>query len=392
VKLIDREKVPGTTAPVIYFGHRSYRARNGSQRAAKVWYAEYCLHGKQKHESLDTRNKTSAIKAAHKLAIRIQNDEPDRARRRIDLEQVTKQYMDYQRNCGRAPKTIEKYEYVLGTLATWAKDHDRSSASTFAAKDFWAFNGWMEKEKLGKKTCADRLIIVKQLFKWAAGRGQLIARNPVAEESVPNVESKIQPCFTPEQVGTLLDRAEPHEAGIYSLMAYAGLRFGEVQQLTWADLVLNNDGTGFIIVQRGGANGTTKGKRSRRIPIKSELRRVFDELPRTFTTVFSARASKKYPEGGGVINERRLLVSLKRLCKRCEFVDPDQYKLHTFRHAFASMLARSTTSYKYALEFMGHKSSDILDLYYKMYDATAQTAIQTLIYPRAIKLKQAPAA
>ena len=44
-----------------------------------------------------------------------------------------------------------------------------------------------------------------------------------------------------------------------------------------------------------------------------------------------------HPDGGGPVDERRLLRSLKRLCRRCKFTKPDQYKLHTFRHAFASM-------------------------------------------------------
>ena len=85
-------------------------------------------------------------------------------------------------------------------------------------------------------------------------------------------------------------------------------------------------------------------------------------------------------------------MSLKRLCRRCGFADPDQYKLHTFRHAFASMCARNNISYKYALEWMGHKSSEILDLYYKMFDDVAEQAIRTITYTTAGRDSEAPAA
>ena len=76
-------------------------------------------------------------------------------------------------------------------------------------------------------------------------------------------------------------------------------------------------------------------------------------------------------------------MSLKRLCRRLGFDNPHQYKLHTFRHTFASMLARNQVSHKYALEFMGHRSSEILDLYYTQFDDTAVEAINTINYVRA---------
>jgi integrase len=68
------------------------------------------------------------------------------------------------------------------------------------------------------------------------------------------------------------------------------------------------------------------------------------------------------------------------LCKKCKFDNPKQYKLHTFRHAFASMCARNNVSHKYALEWMGHSSSEILDLYYTMFDDVAEAAMKTIVY------------
>jgi hypothetical protein len=44
------------------------------------------------------------------------------------------------------------------------------------------------------------------------------------------------------------------------------------------------------------------------------------------------------------------------------------------------MCARNNVAYKYALEWMGHKSSDILDLYYTQFDDVAEQAIRTIAY------------
>jgi integrase len=57
-----------------------------------------------------------------------------------------------------------------------------------------------------------------------------------------------------------------------------------------------------------------------------------------------------------------------------------QYKLHTFRHFFASYCAQQNLSYKYVLEWMGHSSSAILDLYFTMNDRHAQAAMNSMSF------------
>ena len=211
----------------------------------------------------------------------------------------------------------------------------------------------------------------------------LLTVNPIAKQKVKDAESSAQPCL-PEQVEKLLkDACQDHEAVIFAVMAYLGLRFGEVRDLMWSDFNFDQGKFGWVNIQRGGSDDTTKGQTSRRIPVNEALRKALDTLPRgEGGRIFSQRASTHYPNGDRPLNERRLLMSLKRLCKRCKFDNPKQYKLHTFRHAFASMLAKSNVSYKYALEFMGHKDSKILDLYYKMFDKTAELAMASIRYEK----------
>ncbi|MBP7937547.1 MAG: hypothetical protein KA354_23145 [Phycisphaerae bacterium] len=70
-------------------------------------------------------------------------------------------------------------------------------------------------EGLTEKTWYGYLTVVKQLCKWAAGPSvRLIPTNLLAsvhlEEPVPTQ----QPCFTPEQVGTLIGSADAHRRRI----------------------------------------------------------------------------------------------------------------------------------------------------------------------------------
>lgn len=396
MKLHDRCLVEGSNPP-IYIGHREFKdKRTGEMRRCRKWHGEYNHQGKKFDESLKTSNKAHAIREAHKILERLERGEVRQVQRRTEWQEMYEGYIAFLRSKGRSPKTIEKYELVLTAFMDFAKERKRVRPEAISPADFWAFNEFMTKNRACKpragmsktglhdKTRADRLTIVKQWFKWAVMKAKppMLMINLLVGEEIEEAESSPQPCFTPEQMAQLLDKADKnHEGPIYAIMAYLGLRFGEVRDLKWSDFDFGHGAYGWVTIQRGGANNKTKGKASRRIPINEALRKVLDGLPRGDSgRIFFQRPSEKYPNGDKELSERRLLLSLKRLCKRCGFANPNQYKLHTFRHAFASMLARNNFSYKYALEFMGHKDSKILDLYYKMFDKTAETAMASIKY------------
>ncbi len=83
---------------------------------------------------------------------------------------------------------------------------------------------------------------------------------------------------------------------------------------------------------------------------------------------------------GTKVSPKNLLRHLKKLRCQCGLTNPNQYKLHTFRHFFASYCAQQNLSYKYVLEWMGHSSSDVLDLYFTMNDRQAQAAMNSLSF------------
>lgn len=384
MKLVDRQLVEATV-PKVYIGHRTYvDRRTGQPRISRTWYAEYCVDGRQRFKALDgTTNKTAAVRAAHALCQQVASSEDgDAPRQDLTLEALARDYLHLQTNRGRAPKTVEKYELVVRNLLEWAQNHGPVLARRFDERAYWRFKAAMAKAGLADKTQYDRLVVVRQIFKWGF-RSRLLPRNPLAGISMKKPSPELQPCFSPKQIGQLLEAAEPWLKPIVALMAYTGMRFGEVRDLRWSDLLLDQGPHGMVLVRRGGSDGQTKNKSMRRIPIHAELRPILDALPRVDDRVFVAPPSGHNPDGGGPLKERRLLNALKRLCRICEFPDADQYKLHTFRHAFASMCARQSISYRYALSWMGHSSSAILDLYVTTFDETAINAIASLRYPLA---------
>jgi len=184
--------------------------------------------------------------------------------------------------------------------------------------------------------------------------------------SFPKAKAGPQPCFTTDQVKTLIEKAKGEEKLAFVFMGYAGLRIGEVEQLQWEDISFKNKQFTMIHIRHGGSNGTTKDKEGRFVPVHPKISELLGPANKKTGLIFQT------------IKERSLLKRLKELCQICKFGKPRQYKLHSFRHHFASLCANHNIAYRKALAWLGHSSSQMLDLYYHLYDEDSQQAMMAL--------------
>ncbi len=382
MKLYDRHAVD-ETSPKVYIGRRIFTNRQGNEQVAQVWYAE-CTHGGRTHYApLKTASLSVAIHRAHQFSEKLRAQPNQPTRQVIDLTELARQYLTMQINRDRSPKTIDKYEYALAAFVAWAGKQFQGNAAQFTESLFWAWHKSLVDAGYSEKTRSGRLVLVKSMFKWGHQQ-KLITNNPLQLARVREPSPTVQPCFEPVQVDALItNAADPLERAIFAILAYAGLRIGEVRSLRWSDVAMPADRPGHILVRDGGSQGKPKDHDFRRVPLNPTLREILSTVPRLGDRVFYSPPSKRHPLGDRLLNESTWLKRLKVACKRCGFVNPNQYKIHTFRHAFASMCARSNLAYRYALAWMGHSSSDILDLYFKQFDSAADAAIATISYPAA---------
>ena len=237
-------------------------------------------------------------------------------------------------------------------------------ARQFSEKDLYAYRQYLIEKDYADKTVQGAIVLAKQTFKWGWRQKLILAYN-FETVSFPKAKAHPQPCFTTEQVDTLIKNCKNEEKLAFALMGYAGLRIGEVEQLQWEDIITNDKQFTMIHIRRGGSNGTTKDKDERFVPIHPNIAAL---MPRK--------------KGSGIIlpsiNARGLLKRLKIICAECKFENPSQYKLHTFRHHFASLCANHHVAYRKALAWLGHSSSDILDLYYHLHDEDSRNAMMEL--------------
>ncbi len=363
----------------IQFGHRVYRDPDGAERTSQTFYAECGYLGQRYSVPLNTTSQTLAIHRIHELGERILAGEHQKPAK-LAFPELGRRYLEYQHLLGRAKTTLTKYEYVLSTFVAWANTQFGKPIGKFTENDFWKWFGSVAKA-YGKKTAYDRAIIVKQMFKWAVNKAKLLPANPVSGATMRKPAPNEQPVFSPEQVSKMLSTADDHLRPIIATMAYAGLRFGECRDLTWDHVLFPHDGPGHLVIRLGGSTDTTKTGNVRRIPLHPDLRKILEAMPHFDQRVFHAPVSKRNADGTKMLNESTSVKALKKLCRECKFQGAEKFKLHSLRHTFASMMARSKVPIQYAQALMGHRNSQILAIYYHVYDDTAVEAIQAIQYP-----------
>jgi len=362
MKLADRERVDGTRVTI---GRRVYYEA-GQQRVSRRYAAEYRdADGRQACENLATTNRSQARRLAIEIQQRLESGEEHKPEPNVLIEHMVEGYRQAVKARGLAPKSEWKYAADLDKLEDYCRQVGITLAKRFSADDLCGYRQWLIGQDYAGKTVQGAVVLAKQAFKWAWRQG-LLRDYRLASVSFPGARAKPQPCFTSGQVEQLIEVAKGEEKPAFALMGYAGLRIGEVEQLRWEDFNVGNGRLAMIHVRRGGSGDTTKDKDDRFVPVHPKIAVLLQPVAKKSGTIFT-----------GIV-ERSLLAKLKVLCGKLKFDQPEQYKLHSFRHHFASLCANNHVAHRKALAWLGHSSSDMLDLYYHLHDEDSQQAMMAL--------------
>ncbi len=352
MKLENRERVDGTE---ITIGRRIYRS-NGKKILSRKYHAEYRdANGIQQCRSMSATSVMQARRQALEIQQQLEKGVEEVKPSNITVEELTAKYLEIVEAKGAAPKTVWKYCVDIEKLQKFCKKKKIHIARQFTENDLYLYRQYLVKKDYSPKTVQGAIVLAKQVFKWA-WRQKLLANYYLEAASFPKAKAKPQPCFTSEQVDMIIAKAVGQEKCAFALMGYAGLRIGEVEQLCWDDIKLKDGKFAMIHIRRGGSNGMTKDRDERFVPIHPKVAEHLEKLKQAKGLLL--------PE----INERKLLGRIKQLCRECEFENPKQYKLHTFRHHFASICANHGVAHRKALAWLGHSNSEMLDLYYHLHD------------------------
>jgi len=370
MKLHDYEKVAGTGVTI---GRRiQFRTVDGArtEQASRTYTAVYKdVDGKWRQDGLKTTSRLEARRKAIEIQGRLEEGRTRTVAKQIAVDELLDRYDAYCTSKGLAPKTLIKYRAEIDKLRGFCTEEKITAANRFDEVAFYRFKAWLadrthkQGTSYASKSVYTTLTVCKQVFKWA-WRVKLLTQYELAGAELPSARPRPQPCFTTEQVEQLRAATEGVTRDAITILAYSGMRVGELEQLRWADVLLDRGELGVFHIRRGGSSTTTKDKDERFVPVHPEIRPVLDRLPRKEELVLPG------------LRARTLLTQVKRACGELGF--GRHYKVHSFRHHFASMCANSSVPHRMALAWMGHSSSHILDLYYHLHDAESEAAMKII--------------
>jgi integrase len=198
---------------------------------------------------------------------------------------------------------------------------------------------------------------------------QLITSNPVERARRPRVgRSEAMRIWTPDQLRTFLSTAASHRLfAFYRLAAYTGARRGELLNLRWSDLALDDGVVTFVgsvaVVNRKRVEGSTKGDRSRVVSIDPETVTLLREH-RTRQVTERLRAGALWTDTGHVfvseigtpLNPDTVSQLMPKLVKKAGL---QHARLHDLRHTHATTLLLAGVPVHLVADRLGHSDPAI---------------------------------
>jgi integrase len=210
--------------------------------------------------------------------------------------------------------------------------------------------------RLAEITIKHCLVLVRQVFNRGIGWGMYHKENPIREtlrldkKFLKTSDSKRLRFLTKKQARELLDeikKVSQQTHDICLLSVHTGMRMGEVFDLIWGDISIEN---GLINIRK------PKNDESRTAYMTPQLKDMLVELDKKSSNkgelIFKDKKGKRISQLSDTFN--RVVEKMKLN----EGVKDRQNRIvpHSLRHTFASWLAQQGETLLHIKELMGHKS------------------------------------
>jgi integrase len=194
----------------------------------------------------------------------------------------------------------------------------------------------------------------------AAAENRLVA-NPVDGVELPSVTSVEQRFLTLERFHTLANEAGEHRPLVY-LLGTCGLRFGEVAELRWRDVDLDD-----LRLRVARSVTLVDGRFVIGLPKSAHGRRV--SLPRFVADLLEPGEPGALVDAGG----RRPWQLPSYFRARSATRPIYEFKLHELRHTAASLAIQAGANVKALQNMLGHESAGLtLDRYGHLYGSDVE--------------------
>ena len=389
-------KSSNTTVNCIYFEWKLF-CRVGvyyaDGRGGRYKLGKHSLGTRDREEALE-RLKALDLHCATKLGLA--QTEAVSLEGEINISDGWQIFIDY---CGRSPvlggvspKTVKRYSAVRDKHMKFCSEHGITDWNHFNKATLERYANWLTK-KAAYRTVYFELTLIKSVITWLIENKRLPADAKLVYP-LTKPEGTDTYCYTRKEVAAMIRHcdADPKRrwlSAVIIALAHLGVRIGELATLRWSDVDLENnivtvaDERASKRKRAAGTARTTKGKRSRRIPIHPRLRALLAGLVRGGDGfVFHA------PQGGRLRENNVLHVFIRDVIKplKSKFPTPEgeigfeHGRLHSFRHFFVSQCFLGGASEGEIREWVGHRDSKMVEHYRHLGREDAQRRMDQITF------------
>lgn len=366
-------------------------------RRGDTWYADGRSnipdHGKH---TLGVTDKSDAIEALRELdrrmaaKLKLIDVLPEDNHKGISINEAWENYLSFigrsQALGGASEMTKKRYRAARDKHVLFCAQHGIATWNRIGKKEVSAYGEHLKKLEYSDATVYLECTLLKQLVKWLIEEEEALPESHRIRLRLIRSHESDTYCFGRDEVKAMLDLCRDNPklkwlAEILTALATTGMRIEELCCLRWSDVDLTAntitlpDNRHSGLRQKVGAVRTTKGRRTRRIPIHPGFRAVLARMTRRSDgRVFGG------PSGGLAKQDTIRVVFVRDVIAplKVKFVTPkgeigfEHARLHSFRHFFVSQAFLGGASEGEIREWVGHRDSRIVERYRHLRNAEAR--------------------
>ncbi len=322
------------------------RQRNGR------WYLRLWLDGSRREFAT---GETDYDKALLKISEIVRKATQETSRGPITFEELASEYIPYAQ-ANKADKTASEEVIKLKGILKVFGNRKLSEITTREIESYLLKRG----KDVGRATVARDLALIRYMLRKAVDWGYL-KENPAQKIKSPKEPPGRTRWLRDSEKERLLDACKHSQNPfLYEIVFTAlntGMRKGELQQLTWDDVDLDER---VITIRK------TKNNEIRHIPISKRLFPVFRDLRSKnphWHYVFSKSDGTVYGRWDHAFQNACKLAGLK------------DFRFHDLRHTFGSYLGMQGENAFVIKKLMGHKTLAMTDRYTHINEPTLRSAV-----------------
>ena len=316
------------------------------RKIGKSWWIDYRVNGKRSRKRIG-RSKRIAELALKDVEVKIAKGRAGFETKKISIHKFFEEYINYI-NVTLAHRSATRYKAVIDHFGEFINTLE--NPPRYIQDITSALLEHYKQSRVGtvsNQTVNFELVALKTALYYAK-KMKYLRDNPAVEVSKVRVVNKKLPRFLDKvEIQKLLQACSPDLNDIVIFLINTGLRLGELTNLEWNDVDLNQR----IIKISAKEDWVPKAKQERQIPLNEAAFQVLNNKQNRAGYIFTTST-------GNTLNHT--LRRFKRVCKKAGI---ENACLHTLRHTFASHLVMSGVDIMTVSKLLGHSSITMTEKY-----------------------------